>query len=563
MDPQLSAQDVLRCASCESPSPPLHCDFCHIYLCKLCVGDHLLDLSKKHQVVPLRERGSTANYPTCTEHTREQFKHFCEQCDIPVCFHCISTGKHLGHNLIDILNIFERKKDDLQRDLKELEESIFPEFEDYVTDIQVQKAEVFKNSEKLTTSVQKQVELLQREIDNIIKKLNSDIQEIDNTNLAVLNKQEVLITHNISDIKQSIADLKMLLKSNDGCVVSTYKSRNAEFRKLPPKIKVALPRFTAHELSTGTLHELFGAISTETENHDLEIADVLTEPLKPFLEKPRIITTLMTDYGDFQKELQKVSCLSDEEIWACGNNDNTLRLYNLHGMLLETVKTKSGNEPQDIAVTWSGYLVYTDYINRTVNIVKKRKIQDVIKLLDWIPRCVCITSTDDLLLIMDNEFDNQTKVVRYSGFTEKQSIMFDDEGQLLYSSGPYVKYISENRNQDICVADWGARAVVVVNVAGKRRFRYTGNPSTSKRENPSSTKRSFEPCGIATDSQSLILTADRKNHRIHILHQDGQFLRYIDNCALNYPMGLCMDTRDNLFVAEWGTGRVKKIQYYK
>lgn len=123
--------------------------------------------------------------------------------------------------------------------------------------------------------------------------------------------------------------------------------------------------------------------------------------------------------------------------------------------------------------------------------------------------------------------------------------------------------LSSNTNQDICVADWGARAVVVVDQAGKRRFRYTGNPSTSKRGKQSTTRRSFEPCGIATDSQSLILIADRKNHHVHILHQDGHFLRYIDNGDLHSPMGLCLDSRDNLFVAEWGTGKIKKIQYYK
>lgn len=164
---------------------------------------------------------------------------------------------------------------------------------------------------------------------------------------------------------------------------------------------------------------------------------------------------------------------------------------------------------------------------------------------------------------MDNGNDSQTKIVRYSGSTEKQSIEFDDKGEPLYSSGPFVKYISENRNQDICVADWGARAVVVVDQAGKRRFRYTGNPSTSKRGKQSTTRRSFEPCGIATDSQSLILIADRKNHHVHILHQEGHFLRYIDNGDLHSPMGLCLDSKDNLFVAEWGTGKIKNIQYYK
>lgn len=204
----------------------------------------------------------------------------------------------------------------------------------------------------------------------------------------------------------------------------------------------------------------------------------------------------------------------------------------------------------------SGELVYNDLINGTLNIVKKKKVKTVIRPHGWKPFYVCIAFSGDFLVVMISDDKKETKVVRYSGSTEKQTIQHGDKGQPLYSSEPYPKYISENKNLDICVADNKARSVVVVNQAGILRFIYTSSPTTS-------TKKLFKPTGITTDSFSRILTSDGNNNCIHILDKDGRFLRFIDNCYLVSPSCLCMDTTDNVLVAEWESGKVKKIQYYK
>ena len=170
-------------------------------------------------------------------------------------------------------------------------------------------------------------------------------------------------------------------------------------------------------------------------------------------------------------------------------------------------------------MTWSGCLVYADYWGSSINLVRGTQIKKLITLQGWTPQGLCITSSGDLLVIMESDDDKkQTKVVRYSGSTEKRSIQWDDQGNPLYTSG-HIKNLSENRNLDICVADCLAVAVVVVSAAGKLRFRYTG-PSSPPGE-------SFCPFGITTDSQGNILTSDCNNHCIHIIDMEGHFLRFI------------------------------------
>nr|XP_022308028.1 uncharacterized protein LOC111114031 [Crassostrea virginica] len=452
---------------------------------------------------------------------------------------------------------YQSKQSEIRRDLQELESFIFPKCYEALADVPVQKKEMSKHSQELKKALMNQRDVLVEELDAIIQKMHSEIDDMDSKYLAATEKQEYEINNTINVISRVIQDLKRRLDSENICLVSKYKSRNKEFRKLPLKQNVTLPKFQLSKTDRKNIIHLFGSLTPmylETVEQIYPLQNPEAEPKNwSTLEVPGGTTDIATGYN----RLWNMACLSDEEIWTCGN-DGLLKLYNLQGDLLKSVNTRSGGI-SDIAVTRSKDVVFPDKCDKSINIVKNAEIQPVLRLEGWYPHGVCSTFSGDLLVSMNNDNHTQSKVVRYTDFKEKQSIQFNDHGYPLFTSLCGL-YLTENRNLDICVADINARAVVVVNAAGKLRFRYTGHMHIS------GIFLECTPVGIATDSQGRILIAEIYNYSIHILDQDGHFLRYfnkVNDCYLNTNdvFGLCVDSNGNLFLGGHYTGNVKKIQY--
>lgn len=556
-------QDTLWCDICEAPISPLYCDICQKHLCKNCVLEHLFDGSENHKIVPYEKRETVNNYPHCEHHPNKECELQCKKCQIPICILCVASGEHEQHEKEDILNTLTNKKTEMKNDLRELENFIYPAYQEAASKIPDQKGEFLENSQKMETALTKQGESLHNEIDLIINSMISEVKEQNTEFQRVLDVREKQINQTINEMSEVIRNLKQLLKSSDVCRISAYKSQIEQFKIMPSQPQVTLPTFMPRRINKDLLYQQIGSLSKpsviDKENPNQEQVQDGISSLSPklLLDEPLIVKDNDTAYSkEWPSGLQSVACLRDNDLlWTCGSNE-IMRLYNLKGELKRSVQTKSRNEPHDIAVTQGEDLLYTDASEKSLNIVKGTDIQTLITIQGWKPQNLCCTSAGDILVVMESDDeDNQTKIVRYSGstYTEMQSIQSDNMGQPLYSAGD-IKYLTENKNLDICLADSEAGTLIVVNAEGNVRFRYTGPPSSPRKQ--------FNPRGITTDSQGKILTVDSFTHYIHILDQDGHFLRYIANCGLVGPCGLSVNSRDSLFVAEY-TGSLKEIQYYK
>jgi uncharacterized protein YukE len=232
------------------------------------------------------------------------------------------------------MEIFE-KKEKIFKEKNELTKTIYPTYQDIVSDVQNRMSRLENECGDLSTSITKYGEDWHREIDKLVQKLKAEVEEMKTTQFHTLQQLLDEVNKKISEINDEIHSMDVAEYSDDISKVFSVMSNVAEYKKLPPKLMPFLPKFIPGKIQ-GELSNLFGTLSSnsvrseeygyslKTKQKSPEVASspVITQ----LLDIPRTVTTIPTEHAC----LCNVACLSDEEIWARGGLDNTMKLYNIN-----------------------------------------------------------------------------------------------------------------------------------------------------------------------------------------------------------------------------------------
>ena len=292
-----------------------------------------------------------------------------------------------------------------------------------------------------------------------------------------------------------------------------------------------------------------GTVPKDNKNFERNIS-------KEVLGDPQIVSTFKTSI----KGLKNVACTNDRKLWV-SNDEVSIQLLqydtnvnvshlsfegiNSHA-IVQNVTADKGQK--SIAVTGKGDLLFGKVLSNKINIFTKHKTDELVNLNSWSLLSLCITATDGLLVCMTDTKGYSCRVVRFEGSDERQIIQYDRKGKRLFALGKGRKWVKENRNGDVCVADYDGKAVVVTDKTGTLRFRYN---------------EGLCPVGVVTDTQAQLIVF-YPGILIHIIDRDGHFLHCFKHCLPSWTEehGWDVDSEDCLYLAEVN-GNVKKIRYMK
>lgn len=424
-------------------------------------------------------------------------------------------------------------------------------------DLEMKIIEVEEKCEEAGKLISKQSDDWHKEIDKIVDQLKTELEKTKDEGVNLLKLQKSEIEQTLSKIDAVIQSNEEILDSNDVGSAINYKSQYEKFCKLPSPVDFSMASFTPTEINPQSLFEQFGVLSRETSDRSISLTDVSRGLDQLLRNEPEEIACLCTGFTF----LYGIAYQSNDKVWVRGGYADKkityLKFYDINesreikSISLDTIPSSS----IDVALTKSGALIYSCSLTKTVNICRgDDESETLIRLEDWSPRGICVTSSGDMLITLTQK--NKSKMVRYSGTIKKQTIQFDDRGKPIEDTDSFHLYITENKNNDICVA--GKIMVMSFNETGTLKFRYTAP------KNPTKWNQAFCPKGIATDRYCHILIADTDNKCVHILDKDGKFLQYID-CGMRKPWGLCTDSRGFLLVADSKkkSGEIVKFKYLK
>ena len=390
-------------------------------------------------------------------------------------------------------------------------------------------------------------------MDAVIAKYKVKAQVKKQTDALILQQQSEDVNELLSEAKHDAVQNELLERSRNVTELLAYKEKELN---VPILKNIIPPMLTTKLVSNAVVESLFGSFS----NSQVVVAQ---KPPSLKANSQQLLTIDITCYihETPYKKLFRVASTKLLGLWAIGS-ENIFGLFDtMNGTIIESFTTRG--TPVDICTDdfENLYVCYcqTIYKNENGSNFKSCFTAPVgwnIKSLAINRVIIPATSGTplNLLMVLHRENIRQCKVVRVaSGLSSMCEFQYDRNGMDLYNTYSFDFYLAENTNGDICVSD--TTTLVVIDRVGNFRYRYNGRVLYPF-------DKPFTPRGVTTDSHGNILLADMENKRIHLLDQNGNFVRYITGGgSLDKVIDISCDDNEGVLVVERDTGKIKYIRY--
>ena len=146
-------------------------------------------------------------------------------------------------------------------DTEELEKQILPTYEEIANELEIQIASLDGEYTKLSNEISNEKKEIQREVNNVFNQMEKEIGEIKVKHHSILQKHLNDIKQLQSRMQHTLIALTKMGESNEIFSTIKFNSKYEEFRKLPPKVNVSIPKFISKQRENEYLCSLIGKLS--------------------------------------------------------------------------------------------------------------------------------------------------------------------------------------------------------------------------------------------------------------------------------------------------------------
>ncbi|XP_061166371.1 E3 ubiquitin-protein ligase TRIM71-like [Saccostrea echinata] len=491
-------------------------------------------------------RGEVTHLKNCYVHHDEDLILMCKSCIKPICLVCSNTDHH-QHEIEALPKYIRHQRSVLQSKCRVIRESQLPKIRDAISSIN-------EATTRRIQAIKDQEHKLIMAVTQVAQKLLSKCRHI-----AKLQKTRIL------ELKAHASDLKEFTDSvekntgdfTDSELVSMVQKYNAllgKTKQLDSPDEASLMKFQKGDLQIDKLESMFGFIDTSEYDKKMLMRYRVEEPENKFHVK---------EIGIFTNGSEAITSLfpvSPTNAWLYSDNSRHNKEVTFNGELKHMMEL--GAYSRDFFVGDEGNHVYA-CTDKTVRTVSVEKVDILFSTKPLLPLSLCKSGPGEILLSLVDNLSNSrsrssTRVVQRMTLSGQvnATYQYENDGKTPLFTKPYRIALSSHK--DIIVADQtGSHSgrLCVLDLDGRVRFFYEGKGG----------KRDFKPSGVCCDVENNVIVADSANHTIHIINQDGEFLRYLltKKDGLVYPFSVAM-FRDVLWIGGYyGLIKVYKVKHIK